>query len=677
MQINPLQSKRNALFFFGMVLNLLVFPCRSDAVPLGPDPLEQFEGNIGYQANAESLLRCETPVCDNGLGFGSTNYSCTSQSSSQLTLQNVPEDLPNFRLVYADLSWAASEGAQAALDADVTLTTPNGTSFDVSADEERSEAFTDGLANCQQLIPLICAEAPANLSCDLQFFAYHALLTDALNQYLIEGGSLNGEWLLSNISISGSEISDPQTAIAAIGSLTIGAWSLLLIYEAPDLPSRKIYYYQGLELNEGVNRQLFPSGFTAPPNPTVDLTLMALEGDQQISGDQLKLNGRQIADQCNPANNVFNSTVNVNGSCRQGVTGVDLDRFEISGAVEQGDTEAELELVIPTGNGITTAGEQLFTHWLVLAFDHLLPTFDQLKPEKRASPPHQEPVALGQVITYEISIQNIGEAAATNVLIRDPTPENTTYVTGSAQVDQLPINDGPQQSNPFAAGVQLTDLPQVGDQIEINEGHLVRFQVRVNDEVSEGVDIANIAQISADLIDPTSTNLVIHPVDLSLNPSMSGEEAGDMAGMSAGVMAGMEQIGGDIAGEAAGEMVGGSLEGGLSGGADGTGGIDEDRSGEMTESESGNTDRPSSDFCGEGTRYRESTQLCESICGPGLRWDATCEPSRCVQESQPPCQMQESSRASDGGCQSLTQTLPTFWSICFLITLLRIRRHRG
>ena len=45
----------------------------------------------------------------------------------------------------------------------------------------------------------------------------------------------------------------------------------------------KIYYYKGLELNEGMNRQLYPSGFTAPPEPSVDLTLMVLEGDQSIS----------------------------------------------------------------------------------------------------------------------------------------------------------------------------------------------------------------------------------------------------------------------------------------------------------------------------------------------------------------------------------------------------------
>ena len=169
-----------------------------------------------------------------------------------------------------------------------------------------------------------------------------------------------------------------------------------------------MYHYKHLELNQGVVRQLFPSGFTVPVDPNLDPKLMVLEGAQSISGDQLLVNGRQVTDQCNHANNVFNSTVNVNGECRQGVTGVDLDRFILEGAVESGDTEASIELVIPMGNGITTAGEQLFTHWLVLSFDHLLPIFDQLKPEKLANPPHQSEVRPGEVITYEIRLQKRG-----------------------------------------------------------------------------------------------------------------------------------------------------------------------------------------------------------------------------------------------------------------------------
>ena len=103
-----------------------------------------------------------------------------------------------------------------------------------------------------------------------------------------------------------------------------------------------------------------------------------------------------------------------------------------------------------------------------------------------------------EVITYEIRLQNIGEGPATGVTLSDPTPLFTEYIMGSATVDGLPINDGPQMSNPFAAGLDLTELPQVGETIEINEAHSIRFQVRVSDEVNDGAMISNIGEIDAD-----------------------------------------------------------------------------------------------------------------------------------------------------------------------------------
>ena len=651
------------------------------AAPLGPNPLYSFEGRIDYQANAETLLNCNQPVCDSGLG--SSGSSCLALSESQFDLQNIPEQTPNFRLIYADLSWAASEGLNNQLDTDVTLTTPSGDVISVTASEESSESFTDGMPMCQQLIPFICSEAPTNLSCDLQFYAHHADLTEELGAYHANGGFLNGAWSISDVTISGSAITDPQTAIAAVGGLTIGAWSLLLIYESSDLPSRKIYYYQGLELNEGVNRQLFPRGFIAPPNPTVDLTLMVLEGDQQISGDQLLLNGRQITDQCNPANNVFNSTVSSNNECRQNVTGVDLDRFVVEGAIEEGDTEAELELVIPMGNGFTTAGEQLFTHWLVLSFDHLLPTFDQLKPEKRSDPPHEQAVALDEVITYEIQLQNIGEAPATNVILRDLTPHGTSYIVGSATVDMLPINDGPQDSNPFAAGLNLNELPQVGDRIEVNEGHSIRFQVRVMRDPDTVIEVINIAEISADRIEPTLTNIVRHPIDLTLEPPVGGEEAGsEMTGgeMTGGEMTGGEMMGGEISsGDMGGVMMSGAQAGEEQAGEERAG---EERAGE--DQESGGLDRSGEmtqpgDYCGEGTRFNEERQLCESICGPGLRWDSTCDPSRCVQESEPPCDEDAERKRRDEGCQSQSlrsSPLTSLVWIFFILWGVRVQKIR-
>ena len=634
------------------------------ASPLGPLPAIEFEGHIDYQAGAQTLLNCDTPVCGGGLG-GSVSFACTPLTESTLTMREIP-DLPDLTLRHARISWSASGGVNASIDQQVTLTAPNGDPFSITADEAISESFQDGMPNCQSLIPLLCSEAPADLSCDLQFYANHADITQDLQGYLASRGPLNGDWLLSDIEIAGSAISDRETAIAAVGSLTIGAWSLLLIYESPTLTSKKIYYYQGLELNEGINRQLFPSGFVAPPDPTLDLTLMVLEGDEGIVGDQLLVNQRQVSDQCNPANNVFNSTVNVNGECERNVTGVDLDRFTINGGISEGDTEASLELVIPQGNGFTTAGEQLFTHWLVLAFDHLLPDFDRLKLEKLSTPISGATVDPSSLITYEITVQNLGQAPATAVVLQDGTPQGTLYVEASARVNDLPIDDGPNGSNPFAAGLELTSLPQVGERVEIGESHQVRFQVRVSSDAEVGALIENTAQINADRIDPVFTNTTQHTVSGATSPqggAMGGQEP------TGGVeMSGVEIGGGEVSGAEVPPMGGDQRP---------TGGdpyVDQwDPEVDMMIDEGGTSSPPAGGsvpemYCGEGTRFNPESGLCESLCGAGLRWDSTCDPGQCVQESQPPCQDLEIGKASASeGCASVSTSRARLTSIFDLI----------
>ena len=70
-------------------LALIALSYSASAAPLGPDPVVSFEGNIDYQANAETLLRCDQPVCDSGLG--SSGYACSALSESALTMSEIPE----------------------------------------------------------------------------------------------------------------------------------------------------------------------------------------------------------------------------------------------------------------------------------------------------------------------------------------------------------------------------------------------------------------------------------------------------------------------------------------------------------------------------------------------------------------------------------------------------------
>jgi len=485
--------------------------------PLGPDPTLVFEGPVGFSATADTLLECAGTACDIGGGIpglgGAGGLNCNGRNRSTVRMDNIPVS-DTLRILHARLNWVASTPANQVPDNEVSITPPGGQAIMVEANPEISEAFQDGAPpNDCAIASMICG---GNIACDLGFYSNHADITQQIQAHMAGGGNVNGDWTFGDVTIPGARGDDPATAIAALGSLTIGAWSLIIVYEdAANLPTRRLYYYQGFELNSGVDRQLFPTGFRAPPDPEVDLALMVLEGDLDIQGDGLSVNGRQVSDGCNPVNNLFNGTVNtgtVEGRCRQGVTGVDLDRFLIRNAIQPGDIEAEIVLRIPRGDGLLTPGEQLFTNWMILQFDHLLPDFDAFKPEKEASPPNGSEVRPGEEIIYRIKVQNRGAAAARNVTLTDQVPRGTTYVAGSSRLDQMAFPDDNGGGMPLNGGLLLTDLAQIGDTIDIGEQHFFEFTVRVNNDVEHGFQITNIARISADLVDDLRTDPVVHLV---------------------------------------------------------------------------------------------------------------------------------------------------------------------
>ncbi len=606
----------------GLMTLAVVSSAWGQGQPLGPDPALEFEGRLGYAATADTLIACGAPACG---GIGGAN--CMGLDGSTVTLDTFPDSL-DLRVVHARLNWAASTAEDDFPDVQVTLTAPAGEPIEVLADPMRSERFIDGLAAGEcGFLGAICPVQPA---CNLGFYSNHADITAQVEAHRQAGMPLNGEWTISDVQIPGSDENDPGTAVAAVGSLTIGAWSLLVVYEEPGEPVRRIYYYQGFELNSGINRSLFPRGFEAPPpDPALDMTIMVLEGDQPTVGDQLQVNGRQISDGCNPVNNVFNSTVNTgtaDGQCRQGVQSTDLDRFTVVGAVEAGDDEARIDLIIPRGDGLITPGEQLFTNWMVLAFDHRLPDFEGLKPEKESVPPTGSSISPGGAISYRIQVENDGDGPAVGVVVRDPLSPLVQYVPGSTLLDGRPVPDGPGGAFPLQDGLELTGLPQVGDTIEIDEIHRLAFTVQVRRDAPNGATIENTATIAADLIDPLETETVVHTVVVSDGglPPLPADAGVD------GAVEPPADAGRDMSVGPARDAAPMSMDRGADGGP-------------LL------ADADTSNPCGPGTRLNDEG-FCVSVCGPGLRWDPTCDPGRCVHEDEPDCDDDGGGGSPGGGC---------------------------
>ncbi|MEM9057014.1 MAG: right-handed parallel beta-helix repeat-containing protein, partial [Pseudomonadota bacterium] len=80
------------------------------------------------------------------------------------------------------------------------------------------------------------------------------------------------------------------------------------------------------------------------PPPEARTSALLWDGDEDLGGasEQILFNGSPLTDGLNPANNVHNSTINSLGS--SSAWGMDLDSYDVSSLVSEGDTLATLQV---------------------------------------------------------------------------------------------------------------------------------------------------------------------------------------------------------------------------------------------------------------------------------------------------------------------------------------------
>jgi uncharacterized repeat protein (TIGR01451 family) len=115
----------------------------------------------------------------------------------------------------------------------------------------------------------------------------------------------------------------------------------------------------------------------------------------------------------------------------------------------------------------------------------------------------------GDVLRYTIRIHNNGRIAATDVVLKDAVPANTSYVADSLTLNGLPVGAPDGGISPLIAGIgvgssDLTPpLPDAsGGTISAGGVATIEFLLRVNDGVASGTLITNQAVVeSAELPD--------------------------------------------------------------------------------------------------------------------------------------------------------------------------------
>ena len=86
-------------------------------------------------------------------------------------------------------------------------------------------------------------------------------------------------------------------------------WSMVVAYADPAGTMRNLTVFDGFQAVSGTAVTINVAGFLTPPVGPVNtqLGVVAYEGDQGTTGDQLFLNGTAMTDAVNPSNNFFNA----------------------------------------------------------------------------------------------------------------------------------------------------------------------------------------------------------------------------------------------------------------------------------------------------------------------------------------------------------------------------------
>jgi uncharacterized repeat protein (TIGR01451 family) len=312
--------------------------------------------------------------------------------------------------------------------------------------------------------------------------------------------------------------------VAATSGVTnvYAGWSLVVVFRDATQPTRNMVVYDGFQVvqNAAGSRtvDLTLTGFTTPPSGTVTskLGLVAYEGDRSSTeGTAGLLFGTSTAtlspvfNTLNPQTDVFNSTIstlNVHNPDRnpnyQNTLGYDADILSPNTQLPNGATQAVVR--------VSTTSETIYPGVITLATNVFVPNIKDtfIKSVVDLNGGLVEP---GDVLEYTVVFANTGNDSATNTVLIDAIPANTSYVTGSMVLSSTnsgmptgPRTDaaGDDAAEFDAAGNRIvvrigrTATAVLGGQLNPGDGQTLKFRVSVNASTPGETSIPNSASIS-------------------------------------------------------------------------------------------------------------------------------------------------------------------------------------
>ncbi|MCC2472161.1 DUF11 domain-containing protein [Bacillus pacificus] len=252
---------------------------------------------------------------------------------------------------------------------------------------------------------------------------------------------------------------------ASNGAINSAGWTLIVAYQNGTLPARNLtIYVAGNRVSaETGSADVSVSGFLTPSGGPVSgrLFLSSTEGDADLTGDQAlfgpnfsSLNA--LSGPNNAVNNFFGSQVNnaagnldttgtfgtrnqsasTSTNISAGRQGWDITSIDISPYLTNSQVSAAIRL--------TTNGDAYMLNTVGLQININSPNIQATKSVNKSV------AAIGDILTYTVTIPNTGLLPANNVTFTDILPNGTSFIPGTVTVDNVPQTN----ANP-AAGISL------------------------------------------------------------------------------------------------------------------------------------------------------------------------------------------------------------------------------
>ena len=296
---------------------------------------------------------------------------------------------------------------------------------------------------------------------------------------------------------------------AGTGGDRYAGWSLIVVYEDPNESLRSLNIYDGFTfVSASTPISTTISGFETPLTDgfEVEFGTVTYEGDLALVGDQFRLNSSNLSDGLNPDTNFFNSSNTRLGNRFTAKNpdyvnqlAIDIDIVDATNFLEPGDTSALLEF--------TSAGDVYYPTAFTFSTEIKQPVLTE-NFTKTVLDVNGGGTIAGDILEYEITVENTGNETATDVIISDPVPDNTTLVDGSLEVVQDPnsSNIGTKSNAPnddtaefdgtdavFRVGTGATATN--GGNLAVGESVTVKFRVQIDSPIDNSSNISNQASV--------------------------------------------------------------------------------------------------------------------------------------------------------------------------------------